>query len=140
MLGTNGTDIYARSVTTAPLNDANWHMLTWSFETNTGTLRSYFDGALVDTFTSAAANFQMVTSSSTFGSLGFKGDTGNFINGSITFDEMYVFLGAATDSEVQNLFASNVIPEPGSLALTGLGAILLGVCRHRRMSEVGSLT
>jgi hypothetical protein len=59
-----GGDIYARGATTSTLNDNNWHMLSWTFDTATGTLRSYFDAALVDTFTSAATSFQMVTSSS----------------------------------------------------------------------------
>ena len=127
----NGADIFARTVTTSTLNDSNWHMLSWTFDTSTGTLNSYFDGSLVETFISTAASFQMVTSSSSFGTLGFKGDTGNFINGSITFDEIYVFRGAATDSEILNLFNLNVIPEPSSFALAGVSGLLLGGFRLR---------
>src|SRR5262249_10093886 len=58
----NGTDIFARTVNTAALNNGSWHMLSWTFDTSTGQptsgqLKSYFDGNLVDTFTSAAASF-----------------------------------------------------------------------------------
>ena len=126
----NGADIFARTPTTLALNDANWHMLSWTFDTSAGTIRSYFDGSMVEAFTSAATSFQMVTSSSSLGTLGLKGDTGNFINGSITFDEIYVFRGLASDSEIQNLFSVNSIPEPASIALTGLGALLVALRRR----------
>ena len=126
-----GGDIYARAATTPVLNNGAWHMLTWTFDPTTGTLRSYFDASLVDTFTSTAASFQMVTASSLFGSLGLKGDSGNFINGSVTFDEIYVFRGAASDSEIQNLYTLNVVPEPTSFGLAGVGAFLLTIARRR---------
>jgi hypothetical protein len=128
----NGADIYARTPTTPTLNDSNFHMLLWTFDTGSGTIKSYFDGQLVETFTSAATSFQMVTSSSQFGSLGLKGDTGTFINGSITFDEIHVFRGAASDAEIQNLFAINAVPEPASSALLGIGALLSGIRRRHR--------
>ena len=128
---TNGGDIYARSATTPTLNDDNWHMLLWTFDTSNGTLQSYFDGALVDTFTSTVASFQMINGSSTLGSLGLKGDTGTFINGSISWDEIRVFRGVATDAEVQNLFALNVVPEPASVCLVAVGALLCAASRRR---------
>lgn len=138
--GANGTDIFARTVTTpAPLNDAQWHMLSWTFDTGTKVLNSYFDGMLVDSFTSAAASAQMVTGSSAFGTLGFKGDSGNFLNGSIAFDEIYVFRGAATDAEIQNLYTLNVIPEPSALALTGICALALGLSRRRNLAPSTSV-
>jgi len=131
--GANGTDIFARSVATpTPLNNASWHMLSWTFDPGSKVLKSYFDGALLETFTSTAANTQMVTGSSASGTLGFKGDSGNFLNGTFAFDEMYVFRGAASDAEIQNLYALNVIPEPNSMALGAAGASLMGILRRRR--------
>jgi len=125
-----GADIFARTPTTASLNDGNWHMLSWTFDTSAGIIKSYFDGSPVESFTSVATSFQMVTSSSSFGTLGLKGDSGNFINGSITFDEMYVFRGVATDTEIQGLFSNNAIPEPNSVALVGMGALFLSARRR----------
>jgi hypothetical protein len=137
--GTNGTDIFARSVTTpAPLNDSAWHMLSWTFDPGAKLLKSYFDGALIDTFPSTAVNTQMVTSSSAFGTLGFKGDSGNFFTGSFTFDEMYVFRGVASDAQIQNLYNLNVIPEPVSAALTAFaGGIMAAFRRSRRTTSRG---
>jgi hypothetical protein len=130
----NGADIYARTPTTSALNDGNWHMLSWTFNTSNGQISSYFDGGLVESFTSIATSFQMVTASSSFGSLGLKGDTGTFINGSITWDEIYVFRGVASNSEIQSLFSANAIPEPGSSALFLIGSLLFGCARRRSLS------
>jgi len=132
----NGQDIFARVANTAALNNGSWHMLTWAFDTTTGQLRSYFDSALVDTFQSTASNgFKMVNSSSTVGTFGLKGDSGNFINGSYSLDDAWVFNGAISADEVQQLYQLNAIPEPGSLFLTSLAAIstvaVFPVCRWR---------
>jgi hypothetical protein len=130
-----GQDIFARVISTAALNNGSWHMLTWTFDTTTGQLRSYFDAALVDTFTSTATNgFKMVNSSSTVGTFGFKGDTGNFVNGSYTLDEAWVANHALSAEEIQILYQSNVIPEPASVALALSGGIVgfaMAVRRNR---------
>jgi hypothetical protein len=130
----NGTDIFARTPTTPALNDGNWHMLTWTFDSTAGQLNSYFDGALVETFNSTAASFKMVDASSPLGTFGLKGDTGNFISGSISFDEVWVIGQALPAFGVQSLFNENVpvIPEPGTFALAGLGALVLGGFAWRR--------
>jgi hypothetical protein len=103
----NGADIYARAVNTPTLNDGNWHMLTWTFNTTTGILNSYFDGAVVDTFQSTATDFDMIQSSSAVGTFGLKGDSGNFLNGTINLDEAWVINGAITAEQVGNLYACN---------------------------------
>ena len=82
-------------------------MLTWTFDTTAGTLNSYFDGAVVDTFNSAAANFNMIDSSSPVGTFGVKGDSSNFINGTIALDEAWVFNGALAAEQVANLYNCN---------------------------------
>jgi hypothetical protein len=130
----NGQDIFARVANAAALNNGSWHMLTWTFDTTTGQLKSYFDSALIDTFQSTASNgFKMVNSSSSVGTFGLKGDSGNFINGSYNLDDVWVFNGAIGSEEVQQLYQLNAIPEPASLLLLGL-AVISGVAtnRHRR--------
>src|SRR6476620_8284941 len=120
----NGQDIVARVANAATLNNGNWHMLTWTFDTTTGQLRSYFDAALVDTFTSTASNgFKMVDSSSAVGTFGFKGDSGNFANLSYTLDEVWVTNHLMSGDEIQQLYLLSVIPEPASVALALIGAI-----------------
>jgi hypothetical protein len=127
----NGTDIFARVVTTPALNNGDWHMLSWTFDTAIGQLNSYFDGALVETFDSTAANFGMVDGSSPVGTFGLKGDTGNFVNGSYTLDEVWVADRVLSGEEIQQLFSLNVIPEPGSLALSLIIAVGLLLARRR---------
>ncbi len=133
----NGTDIYARSINTAALNDSGWHMLTWTFDTTTGVLNSYFDGAVVETFNSAATSFNMIASTSALGTFGLKGDSGNFLNGTINLDEGWVFNQVLTADEVSNLYSSNniAVPEPGSLVLAGFAALALGAVGLRRRSR-----
>ena len=133
---TSGTDIFARVITTAGLNNGSWHMLTWTFDTTTGTLRSYFDSALVDTFTSTNSNgFKMWNGSSSVGTFGLKGDTGNFANTSFTLDEAWVVNHAMTADEIQQLYLFNFVPEPTSLALVAIGGAaglaLVSRCRDR---------
>ena len=132
----NGQDIFARVANAATLNNGNWHMLTWTFDTTSGQLRSYFDGALIDTFTSTASNgFKMVDGSSAVGTFGLKGDTGNFANTSYTLDEVWVANHVASADEIQLLLLSNVIPEPASVALSLIGGLLglaMVVRRHRK--------
>jgi hypothetical protein len=127
----NGTDIYARPVSTAALNNGSWHMLTWTFDTSNGQLKSYFDGTLVDTFNSAATNFNMIASSSPVGTFGLKGDSGNFINGTISLDEVWVFNELLSDGAVRSLYNNNAIPEPACALLAVFGLALGALLRRR---------
>jgi hypothetical protein len=106
----NGTDIIARAVNAAAVNDGTWHMLTWTFDTTSGALTSYLDATPLETFNSAAANFNMILSSSPIGTIGLKGDSGNFINGTVSLDEMYVFNGALSQEQITELFQTNTPP------------------------------
>jgi hypothetical protein len=129
----NGTDIYARANVNNPtLNDGTWHMLTWTFDTTAGVLKSYFDGNLVDTFQSTAANFNMIASSSPVGTFGLKGDSGNFINGTIALDEAWVFTDLLSDGAVRSLYNNNLIPEPVSALLGIVGLAFCAMLRRRK--------
>ena len=131
--GTSGTDIYARQITTGGThNDGNWHMFTWTFNPTSGELSSYFDGTLVETFTSTAANKTMADSNSAVGGMGIKGDSGGFLPAGVIMDEVWVFNQVLSPAEIALLETTNSIPEPASMALLGLGA--LGLLTRRRAS------
>jgi hypothetical protein len=130
--GVTGTDIYGRQITTGGThNDANWHMYTWTFDTTSGALSSYFDGTLVETFTATAANKTMANSNSAVGGLGIKADSGAFLPAGVVMDEVWVFNQILTGPEVMLLRTTNAIPEPTSLALLGLGGLALAARRKR---------
>jgi len=112
----NGVDIFARDDTKAGINDGSWHMLTWTFDTGSGQLTSYLDAVQVAQSTSTAASFNMVRSSSPVGTLGLKGDTAAFINGSYSIDEAWVINGALTQAGITQLFNSNSV-SPTNLTL-----------------------
>jgi len=136
---TSGTDIYSRAPTTAGLNNGTWHMLTWTFDSTAGQLKSYFDANLVETFNSSQANgFKMWNSSSSVGTFGFKGDSGNFINGTYTLDEVWVMNHLMSADEVQRLYQFNVIPEPASIVLAFVGAITGFAIVDSRMRKQGN--
>ena len=128
---TNGGDIFNRNVTTpvAP-NNGNWHMLSWTFDTTSGVITTYFDGAQVEQFTSAATSFAMANSSSSVGGMGIKGDSGTFLPAGVHLDEVWVMNQVLSPAEIQSLFSTNAIPEPTSLAVLGLGG--LGLLARRR--------
>ncbi len=132
----SGTDIFARTASTVALNNGNWHMLTWTFDSAVGQLKSYFDGGLVDSFNSAAASFNMIASSSPVGTFGLKGDSGNFVNGTVALDEVWVVKRALSESEVQGLYSTNAIPEPLSAVLIAFGvAVAAAFARPQRMTQ-----
>ena len=117
----NGTDIYSR-VTTATANDGDWHMLTWTFDTTSGVLNVYKNGSQIDTVTSTQSTLQMRDSSSLVGALGLKNDNGTFINGAITFDEIWVFQGVLDTNQIANLYGINALDAGTSLSITAASA------------------
>lgn len=131
---TNGTDIYSRTPTipnSGTINDGSFHMLTWTFNSTTGNLITYFDGNQIESFTSAAVSFQMGNSSSTVGDIGLKADTGTFLPAGVILDEMWVLNEVLPATGVQTLFTTNTVPEPASAGLLALGAGL-AIRRRRR--------
>jgi hypothetical protein len=108
--GTDGSDIIARDVVvTTPINNGNWHMMTWTFNTSNGQLLSYYDNVLVDTFTSTAPSFVMADSSSTIGVMGLKADSSTFAPAGVMLDEIWVYNGILNSGHVGNLFNCNDI-------------------------------
>ena len=132
--GTNGDDIFGRNATTpTAIDNAEWHMLSWTFDTTTGVLNSYFDGAQVDTFTSTDPSFAMANSASAVGSLGLKADNGIFLPAEFKLDEVWVLDQAVEASAIRSLFNNNVVPEPATLVLVSLlSAAVIGFARRRR--------
>jgi len=131
--GTNGDDIFARTATTpAAIDDGGWHMLTWTFDTTTGELVSYFNGAQVDTFTSTDPSFAMADSASPVGSLGLKADNGIFLPADFALDEVLVLDEAISAGAVGSLFRNNVIPEPASAVLMICGMMAAAMLRRKR--------
>jgi len=86
-----------------------------------GTISAYRDN-VPQTAGSAAGDFNIISIGDSY-----TGTT-HSMNGQI--DEMYIFDEAIDSTTVSSLFTSNVIPEPGSLILLGLGG--LTVLRRRR--------
>ena len=107
--GANGTDIYGRTATTSTVNDDNWHMLSWSFDTASGVLKSYFDGVLVDTYTSGSSSFVMADAASVFGTFGVKGDNGYMLPAGYKIDEAWVFTGVLNTNQIASLYSRNNI-------------------------------
>lgn len=107
--GTGGVDIYARNAT-ATVTDGEWHMLTWTFDTTSGELNSYFDGELIDTFTGTSP-FTMADSVSALGTFGIKADDGAapFLEADTQLDEVWVILGVLSSDDVAQLHDVNAI-------------------------------
>ena len=138
----SGVDMYARQVANVPenlVNDGTWHHVAWTFEKDTpaagdGTLLTYRDGVLIDTFTNiptnAAATLEMMVGSSLVGSIGRKSDNNDMYVGGI--DELYVFDRTLPLGAIRGLISGNAIPEPTSALLALFGAAALGLIRRRQ--------
>lgn len=105
--GTSGSDNIYYQTPTATVSDGQWHMLTWTFDALTGVFDTYEDGSLLGTVTSSAPNLQIQNGSSSVGTLGLKADTAGFINGSITFDEIWVLGGVLDTNQIADLYRYN---------------------------------
>lgn len=130
----NGTDMYARQVANTPENlvaDGEWHHVAWTFDKEIGQLTTYRDGVQIDQFTAPGLSYDMMVGSSPIGSIGRKSDNNDMFVGAM--DELWVFGAVLEPSQVQTLMTANVnpIPEPGSVALIGVGAALLALTRRR---------
>jgi Concanavalin A-like lectin/glucanases superfamily/PEP-CTERM motif len=115
----DGSDIYARNAN-ATVPGGQWHMLTWTFNTTSGVLSTYFDAALIDTFTSTAPSFQLADGLANFGTFGLKADDATFQFANNQMDEVWVFNSILTPTDVETLFLQNGFgppPRPGDVDL-----------------------
>ncbi len=119
--------IYSTPVV-APVNNNAWHLLAMTVDISTSKLSLYVDGVLANTQTMAIGSLPTFNNFE-IGRLGRLAPVDPY-NGLV--DDVQVYDQALTLSEVQFMFANPgaVVPEPGTLALAGLG--LLSLTRRKR--------
>ena len=100
-------DIFARQPA-VNVASGTWKHIAWTFDKGTATLRTYVDGALVDTQSGIAPPLNMTNSASSFGTIGRKADNNRYFVGGV--DEIWVLDQVIDDAAVQVLFSSNVAP------------------------------
>jgi hypothetical protein len=91
-------------------DDNTWHHLAWTWTKSTGQMRYYTDGVLRHTQTSTQTgdNLNVLVSDSPIGALGAKRDNNRYFRGAL--DEVWVFTGALSDAQVNDLFQTNTPP------------------------------
>jgi hypothetical protein len=124
----SNADIIARQPA-VNVADNVFHHVAWTFDKSTKVLTTYVDGVAIDSFTSGAANVDIVESAAPLGTIGRKSDTNNYFVGNM--DELWVFNRVLTADEVSSLHTTNAIPEPASLAGLCVGAAC-ALLRRRR--------
>lgn len=108
---TDGTDATINS--TLAYNDEQWHFVV--AQRNGDTAELWIDGVLDGT--KAVSGSISNTGNLGIGSKDTLDD--DFLNG--TLDEMYIFMGALTPEEIQEMYTT--VPEPATIALLGLGSL-----------------
>jgi hypothetical protein len=117
-------DIFARQVAVNVAN-GTWRHIAWTFNKSTATLKTYVDGALVDTLANIAPPLNMTNSASGIGTIGRKADNNRYLVGAV--DEIWVLNEVIDDAAVQTLFNSNVAPgttNPPAITQQPAGATL----------------
>lgn len=114
--------------TSATVNDGEWHHLV--AQKLPDRLELWIDGVLAPEFASISDPIDY----NGLGQMLFVGAHGNGSTG-IDFggmiDEVQVFKGNLTAEQINNLRVTNVIPEPGTIALLGLAGVMLAGRRQR---------
>ena len=107
------------------------------FQRNDGVLQLFLNGvqAAGTGFSNAdvsSANFAFAVGARNIGTDGVASNGVSYLNGSI--DELWVFNDALSPTEVSNLYSANIVPEPSTLLMLGLGLAGALIGRVRRAS------
>jgi len=129
---TEGMDNGA-AVLTSPSNlTGNWHSITWTYSGALANSFFYLDGRIqTNNFVTYGVSGTLNTSDSPLNVNGFLVGQNRGIDGLI--DDVGVWNRSLSSTEVANLYAAQVIPEPSTYALFGLGTIgMLMVMRRKK--------
>jgi len=117
---------------TGPFTKDEWHHVAWVVHQVSETqsdLEIWVDGALYNsaTWDNASGTDIRETTHPTW--IGLKEDNGIDLHAKV--DELWIFDTNLSPGSIRSLMNTNVIPEPASVTLLGVGMLLLGAPRRR---------
>ncbi|HTX20925.1 MAG TPA: autotransporter-associated beta strand repeat-containing protein, partial [Candidatus Aquilonibacter sp.] len=116
-------DQNARTITIPDnLDDGTWHMLTFTYDTNSLIVTTYVDGSNVNAqAASSGAYHPLANAVSPVGAMGLKGDTVNYLVAGTELDEIWAFTGVLSSNQVENLYTYNSANGPAGPPVTWNG-------------------